>query len=71
MKYCVKTFRDAGLEARWSRTRKGAPIIVVKAYGEWFVVDRCLWAAILRGPQGVAETVRNWTLLGKFFSIPA
>lgn len=69
-KYSVKTFRDAGVEARWGRLRTGAPAMFVKADGTWYVVDKSMWDSIAGG-KGVAEAVRNHTLLGKFFSIPA
>jgi len=76
MKYCVQTFRDAGLEARWSKTRSGAPIIVVRwpaaklehQRDEWWLVTNDLWIAMQR--LGVIDAFDAHTLLGNIFSLP-
>lgn len=76
-KYSVKTLRAAGLEARWTRTSRGAPIIVAR-YPEadfphqretWWTVDAAMWEAAEK--EGIIHAFVMHTLLGEFFSIPA
>jgi len=75
MRYIVKTFRDAGLEAHWSRTRDGAPIIAVRdpnsKYNhqrlEWWVVDQSMWDAMKA--RGVLVGFDECTALGDIFSV--
>ena len=70
--YKVGLFKRAGLEAKWSRTSKGAPIIVARIYGSrtWCAVDNRMWDAIKRSGK-VMDTFKNYTVLVDFFSIPA
>ena len=75
MRYNVKTLRDAGLEARWTRTRRGAPILIARdPQGEsrhqreqWWPVDRHVWAKMQR--EGIREGFDGATMLGDLFSI--
>lgn len=68
MKYTVQTIRDAGLDCKWSRNSRGAPIIVArKDAGRWYYVDRRMWADMER--DGIAEAFGNHTALGEYFSI--
>lgn len=70
MKYTVSTIRSAGLEARWTRTRVGAPIIAAREPGKlWYVIGRDMWEAMKTG--GVNEVFKQYTLLGDIFSVPA
>ena len=74
--YTVGTLRAAGLEARWSRTRRGAPIIAARdPHGRerhqretWWIVDRWMWEAMAR--EGVRGGFDSATLLGDIFSVP-
>lgn len=70
MRYTVSTIRSAGLEARWSRTRSGAPIIAArKPGGTWFVVACDMWDAMKS--EGIKPAFERFTLLGDIFSVPA
>jgi hypothetical protein len=70
MRYIIQTFKDAGLQARWTRTRTGAPIISAKAEdGNWYVVDARCWEQAQK--IGLKEAFENYNALGKYFSIPA
>lgn len=76
MKYSVKELRAVGLEARWSRTSGGAPIMVARnpqatakhQRDKWWLVDNAMWQAMQK--QGVLEAFTNHTLLGDIFSVP-
>lgn len=76
MEYTVATLREAGLEAKWHRTRKGAPIIVARgprAYTShqregWWAVDKSMWKRM--GEVGIMQGFEESTLLGDIFSIP-
>ena len=69
----VGTFREAGLDAKWTRTRNGAPIIAARVPGDadknWYVVDNDMWLAMAK--QGIRTAFDNHTALGAFFSIRA
>jgi hypothetical protein len=75
MKYNVTTFRSAGLEAKWSRTSKGAPIIVVRNPAatlehqrtRWWFADQRLWNDAAK--VGIVEAFDRHTLLGDVFAI--
>jgi hypothetical protein len=75
MPYRVATFRTAGLEAKWSRTRQGAPIIVARwPQGPcrhqrelWYRVDQCMYADML--DIGIVAAYDEHTILADFFSI--
>lgn len=76
-KYSVHTLRAAGLEARWTRNRNGAPIIVARDPNAtlahqrktWWAVGQKMWDDMMK--EGVREGFSNHTLLGDVFSIPA
>lgn len=72
MQYNVKTFRDAGLQAKWTRTRAGSPIISCRDFSAapWYVVDDPMWLAMQESVD-ILLTFRNYTALGKFFSASA
>ena len=70
--YTVGPIRAAGLQARWTRTREGAPIIAARnpnAGPNWYVIDARTWAMMTR--HGIAEGFDRCTMLGGIFSIPA
>jgi hypothetical protein len=77
MKNSVKTYRAAGLEAKWGRTRRGAPAIFVRNPSSpnrhqretWWMVDRSMYE--LMSKLGVLEGFDSATLLGDLFSVPA
>jgi hypothetical protein len=77
MTMSVKTFRDAGLEAKWSRMRNGRPCMVVRdPHGTakhqretWWPVDRTMWRAMER--EGIREGFDSATLMADLFSMPA
>jgi hypothetical protein len=68
MNYRVQTFRDAGLEAKWSRNSAGAPIIIArKPGGRFYYADRKMWDSAQK--VGIAEAFDQHTILGHYFSI--
>ena len=76
MKYVVGTFRAAGLEAKWTRTRNGTPIIACRypdglkhQREKWWVVDEQMFHDMER--HGILEGFKNATFLGDFFSFAA
>lgn len=76
-RYSVKTLREAGLEARWTKTRNGAPIIVAHdpmASSEhqrktWWTIDWATWKTMQK--VGIREGFDRHTLLGNIFSVAA
>ena len=71
MKYSVKEIRKLGYEARWTRTRSGAPIIVARkpgGSGTWFAIDKNLWDAAKT--MGFDAAFESHTMLGDIFSVP-
>lgn len=75
--YKVATFRAAGLEAKWTRTSQGSPIIVARNPAAklehqrktWWTIDRYTWVRMQK--EGIVEAFECCTLLGDVFSIPA
>jgi hypothetical protein len=75
IKYSIKTFRAAGLEAKWTHNQSGAPIIVARNPSAkskhqretWWMVTKQTWD--LMAKVGVAEGFDRATLLGDVFSI--
>jgi len=62
--------RAAGLDARWTHTRTGAPIIACRLPGKaWYVVDAKMFKAM--EAEGVKPAFERFTLLGDYFSIRA
>ena len=76
MEYVVKTFRDAGLEARWTKTRRGQPCIVVRDPNskidhmrtQWWLVDQPMFDDMDK--HGIMDGFVNHTLLGDMLSVP-
>lgn len=77
MRYVVKTFRDAGLQARWTKTREGAPMIAVRNPNSkyphqsksWWLVHQSMWDAMKE--RGIMQGFDECTALGNIFNIPA
>jgi hypothetical protein len=71
--YRVGTLRDAGLEARWSKTRSGRPTLVARhplsTRKNWWVVDSGMWRQMNK--HGVMEGFEGLTMLGDIFSVKA
>jgi hypothetical protein len=72
LQYKLATFRNAGLEARWTRTSNRAPIIAAKRWesSTWCVVDSRMWKEMQRSGD-VLETFKDFTALVDVFSIRA
>jgi hypothetical protein len=83
MEYRVKTFRDAGLEARWTTTYEGRPLIVLRNPNSdaahqretWYACDNKMWKSMLKyQKEGAEDFIRKgydgYTILAPFFSIP-
>jgi len=75
LRYVVKTFRDAGLEAKWDKTYSGQPYIKVRSLSpiekweeEWIIVNVTLFDAMKR--DGVVPAYRFAAQLCDIFSIP-
>ena len=70
MNYIVKTFRAAGLEAKWIKTSAGKPVIVARkpTTQEWYMVDRSMFEEMKK--EGVLPAFERHTLLGDIFSLP-
>jgi len=71
MKYQVGTIRKAGLEAKWIKTRCGAPMIAARKnkHCSWFAIDCQMWNAMKK--EGIRKAFEEHTLLGDVFSVPA
>jgi hypothetical protein len=75
MKHSVTAYRSAGLEARWTKTAMGQPMIVVrnpKAHLKhqrdgWWYVDAGMYSTMRR--VGVLEGFDRHTMLGDVFSL--
>lgn len=71
----VETFRNAGLEAKWTKTRQGAPCMIARypladlkhQRDTWWIVSQSMWKDAQK--IGVVESFINHTLLGNYFSI--
>jgi hypothetical protein len=70
MKYQVGTFRDAGLQAKWRRTRNGAPIIIVRQEDEktWMAVTDRTWKDMKE--RGIMEGFHMHYTFIDYFSVP-
>ena len=77
MRYVVATFRDAGLEAKWGKTRSGRPAIFVRNPNASHKHQRTTWYLVTAGmfkhmeDEGIIEGYNTSTLLADVFSIPA
>jgi len=67
--YKVKTFRDAGLEAKWSKTSTGRPIIIARRPGtkQFYFISASVYFDMKR--FGIAEAWESWTVLADVFSL--
>ncbi len=76
MKHRVGTYRAAGLEAKWSKTRVGQPYIVVRDPNAEFEHQRVTWWRVDNSMYqdmkkiGIREAFGNHTILGDVLSIP-
>jgi hypothetical protein len=75
--YRVGTFRNVGLEAKWTKQFNGGPIIVARDPNAESEHQRTSWWSVdvkmfdLMKESGVREGFNQSTLLGDIFSIPA
>jgi hypothetical protein len=71
MKFNIATVRTSGLEAKWGRTRHGAPAIFARKPGTqtWWMITKSMWADAQS--EGLASAFERHTMLGDIFSIPA
>ena len=75
LKYSVKTLRKAGLEAKWTKTARGAPIMIARnpssqllhQRSKWWFVNNSVWKRMQE--VGVKDGFDGATLLGDIFSI--
>jgi hypothetical protein len=69
--YRVSTFREAGLEAKWSKTQSGRPYLVAKQVSSktWFVITARMFERMKK--VGVFNAFEEHTLLGDVLSISA
>lgn len=69
MDYTVGTLREAGFEAKWGKTRKGAPILFARRpeADAWWIVDGQMWARA--NEVGFAQAFEEFTALGDFFGL--
>ena len=73
--YRVSPLRAAGLDAKWSKTSTGRPVIVARDPNSsnahqrdiWWTVDSMMWGAIEK--YGIIDGFNSATLLGGVFSI--
>jgi hypothetical protein len=71
MRYSVTPIREAGLEAKWGRTRYGGPILLARdpksTSPTWFAVDKNMWQRAKT--VGIATAFSEHTALGDIFSV--
>ncbi len=69
--YRVSTFREAGLEAKWSKTQRGSPYLLAREVGAktWFVITANMFERMKK--VGILEAFKEHTLLGDVLSISA
>ena len=76
LQYNVKSIRATGLEARWTKTSKGQPCIVVRdpegrskhQRETWWTISASMWKAMQE--EGARPAFDRCTLLGDLFSLP-
>jgi hypothetical protein len=68
MEYKVGPIREAGLEAKWGKSR-GAPIILARKpkTSTWWYVDKSMWTRAQE--VGIMQAFEEHTALGEYFSI--
>jgi hypothetical protein len=68
--YSVKDWREAGINARWARTRVGAPALLVKSGKKpWTRVTK-EWTDRIANGESLIDVYDRFTLLIDIFSIP-
>ena len=69
MEHIIKTFQDAGLEAKWSKTKAGKPCILTRKKNtkKWWLCNEIMWSQMHK--HGIRQGYDNCTLLGDVFSI--
>ena len=75
LEYKVSTFRECGLDAKWSKTRSGKPIIVVRdpeselphQRNQWWWLDSAMYKAMQN--EGVKQGFNSSTIIADIFSI--
>jgi hypothetical protein len=75
LRYSVKSLRSAGLEAKWTKTRCGEPIIVARypkaedkhQRERFYFVDAKMFNEMQK--SGVIDGFERATLLARFFSV--
>jgi hypothetical protein len=67
--YRVATFREAGLDAKWSKSGAGKPCIVAKVKNSigYYVVTAAMFKRMQK--VGVSQGFEEFTILGNAFSI--
>ncbi len=70
MKLSVKTIREQGLEARWTKTRTGAPVVVIRKpdTNTWYAITSHMWKKA--ETVGIVKAFDESLLTADFFSIP-
>ncbi len=74
LQYRVDPLRAAGLDAKWSKTKAGAPVIVVRrptghplVAPQWYYCDESMFKDMQL--DGILEAFDSHTILGDIFSI--
>jgi len=75
LRYRVGALREAGLDAKWSKTGSGAPIIVVRNLNAetahqrvyWWYCDKDMFTRMQK--VGIIEGFNQTTILGDILSI--
>ena len=73
--YRVKDIRALGLQCKWSKSRNGRPVIVVRNPAaelahqreKWWVLDRHMWTRAQE--VGLLQAFDEHTVLGDYFGI--
>lgn len=73
--FSVRTMRESGLEARWTRRSNGAPVMVVRdpkanlkhQRETWWKVGRAMWDDMQK--EGIRAAFSRHTMLGDVFSL--
>jgi hypothetical protein len=71
LNYTVGSLRAEGLEAKWTKTSAGAPIIVARTKpGNFYAISDAMFGEMLLSEtQTVREIFESHTLLGDIFSV--
>tara|TARA_R110000772_G_scaffold39058_4_gene92051 strand:- start:5725 stop:5976 length:252 start_codon:yes stop_codon:yes gene_type:complete len=71
--YRVSTLRESGLEAKWSKSETGRPMMVARdpnaksshQRNTWWIVDDPMWGTMKK--HGIIDGFNSATLLGNVF----